>query len=137
MRMRERLLAGVAAVALALAPVAAMAQGFTLPDGSVSQGKLISVPALGKTPPVLTACGTTPAIVGDDKQGIITLGTTATGCVITFAAPYTAVPNCLVVWQGTPLAAQNWTTTAAAITLVQTSTTNNKVNYFCLGQTGG
>jgi hypothetical protein len=89
-------------------------------------------------PPVLTSCGTTPAIVGSDFAGLVTMGTgTPTGCVITFATAYTAVPLCVVTWQGTPLVAQNWTTTATAITLVQTATSSNKVNYICVGQAGG
>lgn len=89
------------------------------------------------TPPVLTSCGTTPAITGSDTAGIVTMGTTATGCVITFAAAYTGVPFCVVSWIATPLASQSYVTTAAAITLTQTSTTNNKIQYVCMGPSGG
>jgi hypothetical protein len=36
------------------------------------------------TAPALTSCGTSPAIVGTDMAGTVTMGTTPTGCVITF-----------------------------------------------------
>lgn len=131
------MLARIRALALAsvfaLAPCAALAQGFTLPNNSAINGH---IQAQGGTP-VLTACGTTPAIVGTDTAGLITMGTTATGCVITFAVAYTGVPFCVLNWQGTPLAAQNWTVTATAITTVQTSTSNNLLNYVCVARPGG
>lgn len=92
------------------------------------------------TAPALTSCGTTPAIVGTDVAGTVTMGTTATGCVITFNVPYAAAatpPHCLVTWIATPLASQSYTTSNAAITLTQTSASNNVVKYFCVAQPGG
>lgn len=92
----------------------------------------------GATAPALTSCGTTPAIVGSDTAGLVTMGTgSPTGCVITFATAYTAVPLCVVTWQATPLASQSYATIAASITLTQTATSSNKVNYFCVAQQGG
>jgi hypothetical protein len=89
------------------------------------------------SPPVLTSCGGSPTIVGDDKDGTVTMGTTATGCIITFATAYTGVPNCVVTWQATPLASQSYTISNTAITTVQTSTSSNKLNYHCAAQNGG
>jgi hypothetical protein len=89
------------------------------------------------TPPALTSCGTTPAITGTDSAGTVTMGTTATGCVITFNVAYTAVPTCVVNWIATPLASQSYAVTATAITLTQTSTSNNKATYVCFAQSGG
>lgn len=89
------------------------------------------------TAPALTSCGTTPAITGTDTAGIVTMGTTATGCVITFTTAYTAVPYCVVTWIATPLASQSYVTSATAITTTQTSTSNNKLQYICLAQNGG
>ena len=85
--------------------------------------------------PVLSACGTTPTLSAQssDVYGLITLGTTATGCVLTFGRPYANAPVCSVDWQATPLASQSWTVTATALTIVQTSTTNDKVDYMCFG----
>lgn len=85
--------------------------------------------------PVLTACGTSPAILGSRTAGLVTMGTgTPTGCVITFPAnSYTAAPYCVVTWQ-TNIASMQYTVTSTAITLVQTATDSNKVNYYCLAQ---
>lgn len=89
------------------------------------------------TAPALTSCGTTPAITGTDVAGAVTMGTTATGCVITFNVPYVAAPHCVVTWIATPLASQSYATSATAITLTQTSTSNNQIRYVCAAQPGG
>lgn len=88
--------------------------------------------------PALTSCGTAPTISGDDRAGEITMGTgTPTGCVITFTNAYVAAPYCTVTWQATPLASQSYAVSATAITLTQTATSSNKVNYMCKARTGG
>ena len=87
--------------------------------------------------PVLTACGTTPTIVGTDIGGTVTMGTgSPTGCVITFYVAYVNPPHCVVSWQ-TNLASMQYTITNAAITLVQTATSSNKVNYKCVAGSSG
>lgn len=85
------------------------------------------------TPPVLSACGTTPGIVGNNMAGTVTMGTTATGCVITFAPAWAVAPICIVQWIATPLASQSYVTTTTAITTTQTSTSNNVLKYVCIG----
>lgn len=90
------------------------------------------------TAPALTSCGTSPAITGTDTAGIVTMGTgSPTGCVITFTTAYTAAPYCVVTWIATPLASQSYVTAAASITLTQTATSSNKVQYICIAQNGG
>ena len=90
------------------------------------------------TAPALTSCGTgSPAITGTDTMGIVTMGTGATGCIITFNVAYTGTPVCLVNWIATPLASQSWTTSNAAITTTQTNTSGNKLVYFCTAPSGG
>lgn len=92
----------------------------------------------GASGPALTSCGTSPAIVGSDIAGTVTMGTGApTGCVITFARAYVAAPPCVVSWQATPLATQSYTISTTAITLTQTATSSNKVNYVCVAASGG
>lgn len=87
--------------------------------------------------PALGTCGTSPSITGTDVAGTVTMGTASpTGCVITFATTYTSAPNCLVTWQ-TNIASMIYTVSASAITLTQTGTSSNKVNYICRGQSGG
>ena len=88
--------------------------------------------------PVLSSCGTSPAVTGDDKDAVVTMGTgTPTGCVITFNAAYTSAPLCTVAWQATPLASQSYAVSNTAITLTQTATSSNKVNYHCAAPAGG
>lgn len=88
--------------------------------------------------PVLTNCGTSPAIVGTDLAGTVTMGTASpTGCTITFANPYTNTPHCNVQWQATPLASQSYALSPTAISLTQTATSSNKANYNCTAQPGG
>jgi hypothetical protein len=95
------------------------------------------VASAGSTP-TLSSCGTSPAIVGDDKDGQVAMGTgSPTGCTITFATAYTSAPLCAVSWQATPLASQSYSVSATAIALTQTGTSSNKVNYHCAAQNGG
>lgn len=161
---RHSLLAAFAL--MACMPVAALAQGFNLPQlqPGISQGPSVAStidPTTGlyfgtnrmgfaghlesglKTGtaslPALTGCGTTPTLAAGstDTAGTITLGTTATGCVITFGTAFVAAPACLVTWRATPLASQSYTTSTIALTLTQTSTTNNLVDYWCPARNGG
>jgi hypothetical protein len=90
------------------------------------------------TAPALTSCGGgSPAITGTDVAGAVTMGTSATGCVITFNVAYALAPHCVVTWIATPLASQSYATSATAITLTQTSTSTNQVRYACFAQPGG
>lgn len=87
--------------------------------------------------PTLTACGTSPSISGTDIAGTVTMGTaTPTGCVITFSTTYGSAPDCVVTWQ-INIASMQYTISATAITLVQTGTSSNKINYDCKAKSGG
>lgn len=110
----------------------------TLVSFGNSAGAPTHIATQQQTPPALTSCGSgSPTIVGTDEAGIVTMGTSATGCVITFNVAYTAVPFCVVTWIATPLASQSYVTAAATITLTQTSTSGNKAQYICRAQSGG
>jgi hypothetical protein len=88
------------------------------------------------TAPALTSCGGgSPAINGTDLAGTVTMGTSATGCVITFAVAYPFAPHCVVTWIASPLASQSYATSTTAITLTQTSTSSNVVKYVCFAAT--
>lgn len=91
------------------------------------------------TSPVLSACGTTPALSANatDKYGTITEGTTATGCVLTFVMAKTNAPVCTVV-SPTGAAITSYATAsgaagAATLTIVNASATGNKYSYTCQG----
>lgn len=93
--------------------------------------------ATSGTAPALTSCGTSPAIVGSDTAGTVTLGTaTPTTCTVTFNAAYAASPICIVSWQ-TNIASMQYTVSTSAISITQTATSSNKVNYHCIAQNGG
>lgn len=126
--MLKRILNALAALVLTTGlAVAAFNLGF---DGKF-------MPQGSGTAPALTSCGTTPAITGTDVAGTVTMGTTATGCVITFNVAYVAAPHCVVTWIATPLASQSYVTSNAAITTTQTSASNNVLKYLCAAQPGG
>lgn len=99
----------------------------------------VHVASAQTTPPALTACGTAPSGTGStDTAGTVSMGTgTPTGCVITFTTPYISVPHCSVTWRATPLASQSYTVSNVAITLTQTATDSNIVDYTCTAKAGG
>lgn len=123
--MFKKLLATVAAIALACGSAPAMA--FTTVVDGIGLGST--------TAPVLTACGTgSPTIVGTDMAGTVTTGTTATGCVITFNTPKTVAPACVVTSQVAPATSTPaYSVSTTAITWVQASQSGNKINYICMG----
>jgi hypothetical protein len=88
------------------------------------------------TAPALTSCGTSPAIVGSDLAGEVTMGTaTPTGCIITFNVAYASAPYCVVHWPAQALASQSYTYSTTAIT--QTATSSNKIIYHCYARSAG
>lgn len=93
----------------------------------------------GATAPTLTSCGTgSPAVVGSNVAGTITVGTSATGCVATFATAYALAPSCTVTSQTAPATTTPaYSVSASAITITQTSTSGNKYDYVCVAQPGG
>ena len=89
--------------------------------------------------PVLGTCGTTPSILGTDSAGQITAGTTTTNCTITFNKAYLAAPWCVVTAQsgttngGPGTFYLSYSTTVALLSITQTSTSSNLINYVCMG----
>lgn len=92
----------------------------------------------GVTAPALTSCGTgSPAIVGNDFAGTVTIGTTATGCVITFNTAYAAAPTCVVSSRTAPgTTTPAYTVSTTAITLTQASGSGNLWDYICVAKKG-
>ena len=93
----------------------------------------------GATAPTLSSCGTgSPSVVGSNVAGTITVGTSATGCVATFATAYALAPICNITSQ-TAYATTTpaYSVSASAITITQTSTSGNKYDYICVAQPGG
>lgn len=84
--------------------------------------------------PVVTSCGTSPIISGNDAMGQVTVGSiTATGCTITFATPYEATPHCQLTNESMSItSALGYSETTAAITVTQaTGLVGDKLDYDC------
>lgn len=82
--------------------------------------------------PVPTGTGTPTIATGStDAAGEVTSGTSATSLVITFSSAKTNAPFCTVTPQ-TQLLAFAYTISTTAITITQTATTGEKVDYFCV-----
>jgi hypothetical protein len=102
-------------------------------DGNLTATGKIAVTG---TDPTVSACGTTPAIVGNDTAGIITAGSgTATACTITFASTYTDEPVCVVTSHfnsGDPLYFSAKSATAFTVTTASGANfASTQINYVC------
>lgn len=84
------------------------------------------------TTPVLSGCGTTPTIVGNDVVGKLTTGSAATTCTITFSQAYIVAPACFLQTQGSATQ-PTYTTSTTAIT-VTVDIASTVYNYFCASQ---
>lgn len=77
--------------------------------------------------PVLSSCGTTPTIVGNDQHMVVTVGSVAaTACTITFATAYATAPVVNVTNRSMSITnAMTYTVSASAITVSQTALTGD------------
>lgn len=92
----------------------------------------------GVTAPALTSCGTgSPTISGNDFAGTVTVGTSATGCVITFNTAYSVAPTCVATSRTAPgTTTPAYTVSTTALTLTQASTSGNLWDYVCVAKKG-
>ena len=112
--------------------------GVSLANFGIAGSKPVHITTAQATNPAVTSCGGgSPVARGTDTAGEITMGTSATGCVMTFNQAYNSVPFCAVTWENTPLAVQSYSVSATALTLVQTSTSGNKASFHCIAPLGG
>lgn len=82
--------------------------------------------------PVLSGCGTSPSILGNDTVGKVTTGSAATTCTITFSAAYWVAPACFLQTQG-GATQPTFTTSTTAIT-VTVDIASTVYNYLCVSQ---
>ena len=102
-----------------------------------SQGHKVT----GGTVPVVSSCGTSPAIAGNDNNGRMTIGTSIgvdTTCTVTFASPWTTAPSCFVNNETSPATTRNDINASASqtvltITTASTFTDSDVVNFHCEG----
>lgn len=88
------------------------------------QYKQATPPAVGGTATPTIATGST------DEAGEVTAGTTATSVTITFNLTHANAPFCVVTSQ-TQLVSFAYTLSNTVITITQTATTGNKIDYRC------
>jgi hypothetical protein len=105
--------------------------------GTRSPGKLLTVAGnadFGTGTPTLSSCGTSPSLDSgsNDMRGEIVVGTSATGCTLTFSAAKTNVPFCLVASETSGLTSPGWTESTTAITITGV-TASDDYAYMCMG----
>lgn len=116
-------------VSTTLFVVSGSTQASVINSGLVVTGHI----SVSSSTPVLSSCGTSPSIVGNDQFGKITVGSGVIGtCTMTFAVPWPNAPPCQVL-SGTVIASLAGTTTTTAFTFTGTSLTSDVVMYQCGG----
>lgn len=123
----------VFSAALALTPLAAFAQaGLEFgPNGKIVEHVL----SQGKQP-VLSACGTSPALTAGstDVAGKITVGTTASAaCTLTFGTAWAVAPFCIVQNATTGAPANVYTVSTTAIAVSSVLADSTVLFYICIG----
>lgn len=92
----------------------------------------------GGTVPTVSACGTSPSVVGNNTAGTITIGTggTATSCLLTFATTpvFTNIPHCFVNDQSAIISVQAVpTTTTVTFNATLAFAASTLLDYHCVG----
>lgn len=125
----KRLFSSLLALALALAPIPAMAQGFTAPDPTTFGGHVVA------SGPLPTLVGCTIIAGSTDTSGSCT--TSAASGSITFGRTFATAPACLVVDASatSTVSMPVYTVSATAITL-STIITAHILHWFCIGKIG-
>lgn len=88
----------------------------------------------GGSAPALSACGTSPSIDGNatDSSGTVTVGSVATGCVITFANAYTTFNHCRITSQSS-ISGLAYAYSKSAITISASVLGGDLIDYSCDG----
>jgi hypothetical protein len=87
------------------------------------------------TAPTVSACGTSPAIVGSDTAGKVTIGTgVTTSCTLTFATAYANAPPCVVTGDQTATTYAATTSTTALIITSSADMDSDVIMYICVGR---
>jgi len=130
----------------------------TTPDGGVTPNERVRIDSAGRvgigtvalntdsrleieghltfegSPPVVSACGTSPSIVGTDVAGKVTTGSgTVTSCVLTFATQWATTPACVVSEETAAVAIRGVTSTAALV-IAGADISSDVIHYICMGR---
>lgn len=106
--------------------------GQTTPAPAVFTTLSAASQAFTGTAPAPTGTGTPTIATGStDNAGEVTAGASATSVIITFAAAKTNAPFCLARSQA-QVASFAYTISTTAITITQTATSGNLIDYICV-----
>jgi hypothetical protein len=84
--------------------------------------------------PAVSACGTSPSIVGSDNAGEVTTGTgSPTSCTITFATAYAVQPVCIVRDRTATTTINSYTISTTALVVTTSAASSQKLDYICVG----
>ena len=85
------------------------------------------------TTPVLSACGTAPAITGSDSASKVTIGTgVTTSCTVTFANAYTAAPACVITGDDAAIGYAAITTTTVLTITSSADMDSDVISVICM-----
>lgn len=84
--------------------------------------------------PAVTLCGTgSPTVSGTDTKGVITTGTAAASCTLTFASAYTTAPTCVLSDNSSTVSASVTSITTGVLTIgLGAGLTGGNIYYICL-----
>lgn len=105
-----------------------------------NKGHVVVDDAVTASFPVISACGTTPALTAgsSDFAGKVTIGTgVTTACTITFGTAYTNEPSCVVTPQYSATAYLSASSATAITVTLSADGAGQKFNYHCVGINGG
>lgn len=85
--------------------------------------------------PAVSSCGTTPAIIGNDTAGVVTVGGggAVTACTLTFVAAFTNEPACVITPQANVTSYISASATSAVTVTFSADVQSQKFNYACIG----
>lgn len=105
----------------------------TLSDILISPTVIDSLTITGSAP-VLSACGTSPTVIGARSAGKITIGTsTTTSCTVTFATAFSGAPACIVMGDSTAIRYATTTTTTVMTLTSSGDMDSDVISYMCIG----
>lgn len=106
--------------------------GDTTPTATLTVGGHIHTSG---TAPTISACGTTPSIVGNDVAGKITVGTgVVTSCTATFASAWTNAPACFANNETQILLTRATSTTTTVVLDAAVTFDADVISYHCMGR---
>jgi len=103
--------------------------------GTPSSGIARSRESSDSPRPAISACGTRPAVVGNDNAFTVTVGTGKTSaCTIAFATPWTNTPVCVITLVGDIGVMTAWISAASTTAITVTtsaSVASQKISGIC------